>query len=361
MRQVNLVVGFNSTGVGTLAESYFLGLREICAKQNLPIVARHYDANPKTIERLVRRQHPDDTTVFFWLTDPKILASVRTRRALWMMFESTRLPSAWIAHLAHYHQVWVSSGWGHDVLRANGYSGDVRVLAAGVNAQIFVPRDREPVWEPGKRSLRILMVGKLERRKGYDIALEALARLSKQIKLTLVAKADYFMFPDRAAQLGRVAESMGVECELVSGKLTSAALAQLYRSCDLFLFPSRAEGFGLPCIEALASGLPTMAVHYSGPSVFLDAIAGLFREIRFEMVPLVDDDYSRFYRSAYGQEPLGEWAEPSVDSIVEGVLAMASDYPAWLERARKAASIIRDQFDWQRVARNSLPYLSSSP
>lgn len=357
MHHVNLVVGFNSTGVGTLAESYFIGLREISAKRNLPIIARHFDPNPKSTERLVRRLQPDDTTVFFWLTDPKLLSSVRTRRVLWMMFESNRLPSVWIAQLAQYHQVWVSSGWGHDVLRANGYPGDVKVLAAGVNTDIFVPRDSESVWRPGERGLRILMVGKFEKRKGYDVALQALERLSKQIKLTLVAKADFFMFPERAGQLKQMAASMGIECELVSGRLSSVALAQLYRSCDMFLFPSRAEGFGLPCIEALASGLPTIAVPYSGPTAFLGAIAGLFREIRYEMVPLVDDDYSMFYRSAYGQEPLGEWAEPSADSIVEGVLALASDYPAWLARAGKAASIIREQFSWQRVAGNSLPYL----
>lgn len=354
MRTLNLVVGFNSTGVGTLAESYFLALREVCAREGAPFVVRHYNTDPESIARLVRHQRPDDTTVFFWLYDPKVLEQIKTRLVLWMMFESTRLPSAWIARLSYFDQVWVSSRWGHDVLRANGFSGEVNVLAAGINPATFVPRDLEPAWAPGLRKLRVLMVGKLERRKGYDVALYALARLSKELPVTLVAKADYFMFPERARQLGTVAQSMGLDCELVSGKFSTEALAHLYRSGDLFLFPSRAEGFGLPCIEALASGLPTLATGYSGQTSFLDTIPGLYCEIRFDMAPLVDDDYAGFYRGIYGQEPFGEWAEPSPDSVVEGIRAIAADYPGWLQRAREAASVIRDRFSWQQVAQNSL-------
>jgi len=305
----------------------------------------------------VRRQQDDDTTLFFWLTDPQIVHAVRTRRVLWMMFESTRLPRPWIAQLEDYDQVWVSSSWGRDVLRANGFSGDVAVVAGGVNDRIFSPGPTRPDYQPGKRRLRVLMVGKYERRKGYDVALQALARLAREIPLTLVAKPDFFMFPDRVSQFRRAAELGGIELELVSGVLSSSSLAEVYRSGDVFLFPSRAEGFGLPCIEALACGLPTVVTNYSGQGSFLSAIRGLFREISFQMVPLVDQDYSMFYQAAYGQESLGEWAEPSVDSIVEGLLDVASDYQEWQRRALEASTTIREQFCWNRVARNSLPYL----
>lgn len=39
---------------------------------------------------------------------------------------------------------------------------------------------------------------------------------------------------------------------------TKQALSEIYRSADLFIFPSLYEGFGIPVIEALASGLPTI-------------------------------------------------------------------------------------------------------
>jgi glycosyltransferase involved in cell wall biosynthesis len=358
MRHVNLVASFNATGVGTLAESYFLGLSAVCARHPAGFVPRHYEPNPRSIDRLVRRAEPADSTLFFWQTNPNILQKIGSRRLLWFMFESTRLPRAWIEGLRHYDAVWVSSGWAREVLRSNGYQGTIQVVAAGVSADRFAPNDSSAPWEAGTRRLRVLMVGKFEKRKGYDVALQALARVSKQVPLTLVAKPDYFIFPERAGELRRMAESMGVECELVSGLLSTEALAGLYRSCDLFLFPSRAEGFGLPCIEALACGLPTLATRYSGQSVFLDAVGGLYREIRYDMAPLVDDDYAGFYGAAYGQEPLGEWAEPSVDSIVEGVRDIASDHAAWIERGRRAAGIIRERFGWKRVAEISLPHLA---
>jgi glycosyltransferase involved in cell wall biosynthesis len=48
------------------------------------------------------------------------------------------------------------------------------------------------------------------------------------------------------------------------GFVTGRPLAQLYASCDLFLFPSRTETFGNVVLEAMASGLPVVAYQAGG-------------------------------------------------------------------------------------------------
>ena len=61
-------------------------------------------------------------------------------------------------------------------------------------------------------------------------------------------------------QLRTVAEHAGLgKGELVfAGHVSDADLLPLYNLCDLFVFPSMAEGFGLPVLEAMSCGIPTV-------------------------------------------------------------------------------------------------------
>lgn len=52
---------------------------------------------------------------------------------------------------------------------------------------------------------------------------------------------------------------------LFPGVLTGAELASVYAACDVFVFPSRTDTFGIVLLEALASGLPVAAYPVTGP------------------------------------------------------------------------------------------------
>ena len=45
-------------------------------------------------------------------------------------------------------------------------------------------------------------------------------------------------------------------------------MSSFYRSCDVFVFPSRAEGFGLPALEAMASGCAVLVTDCGGVNTF---------------------------------------------------------------------------------------------
>jgi glycosyltransferase involved in cell wall biosynthesis len=95
---------------------------------------------------------------------------------------------------------------------------------------------------------RLLMVGKDFHTKGGDQVVRALAVLRREvdpgITLTVVGPAEWPLagpVPDGVAFLGR---------------LPVSELAALYDSHDLFVLPSRFEGFGIAFAEALSRGLP---------------------------------------------------------------------------------------------------------
>ena len=56
---------------------------------------------------------------------------------------------------------------------------------------------------------------------------------------------------------------------VLSQELDEVQMPQLYASADAFALPTRGEGWGLPIMEAMAMGLPTIATNWSGPSEFL--------------------------------------------------------------------------------------------
>jgi glycosyltransferase involved in cell wall biosynthesis len=73
------------------------------------------------------------------------------------------------------------------------------------------------------------------------------------------------------------------------GKHEGKALARVYASADVFVFPSRTDTFGLVMLEALASGVPVAAYPVPGP---LDVIG------KNSNVGALDEDLGRAARAA---------------------------------------------------------------
>ena len=72
------------------------------------------------------------------------------------------------------------------------------------------------------------------------------------------------------------AARLGPEDVLVTGFVTDPQLAALYRTCELFAFPSLYEGFGLPIVEAAACGAPVLASRSSTTAEVLGELSGTF-------------------------------------------------------------------------------------
>ncbi len=127
----------------------------------------------------------------------------------------------------------------------------------------------------------ILSVGTIEERKNLLLAAKALQHLPGDIHLVAVGRKTKYV-----RQL-----SHSERIHLLSG-VTDDELAALYQQAEVFVYPSRYEGFGIPVIEAIHSGLPVVACTGScleeagGPDslyVSPDDVAGMAQAIRQQL------------------------------------------------------------------------------
>lgn len=109
----------------------------------------------------------------------------------------------------------------------------------------------------------ILSVGTLEPRKNYAHLISAYARLRRQTDLPerlVIAGGKGWLTEGIFAQVEREGVAPFVQ---FLGYVPESDLPTLYSLANLFVFPSRHEGFGIPIIEALACGAPVVCANNS--------------------------------------------------------------------------------------------------
>lgn len=166
------------------------------------------------------------------------------------------------------------------VLR-HGVSPDrVRLLYPGTDATRFAPAARRGARVNGRPT--ILTVARLdELYKGHDTVIRSLPLVKAKCP-----DIRYVVIGDGRLRgyLGRLAASLGVEQHVAFlGNVSDDALPEVYRNADVFVQMSRearsgggAEGFGIVCLEAAASGLPVIAGRSGGlPDAVVDGVTGL--------------------------------------------------------------------------------------
>jgi alpha-1,3-rhamnosyl/mannosyltransferase len=152
----------------------------------------------------------------------------------------------------------------------------------------------------------LLFVGATEARKNLPALIEALAvvhRTFRPVPLVLVGREG----GDHARLLAEI-KARGLEAWVrLPGYLPESEVGALYRAASGFVFPSTCEGFGLPLLEAMASGLPAAVSGVSAlPEVGGDA-ALYFRpedpeDMAAKIVRLLSDGDLRTALRARGRE-----------------------------------------------------------
>ncbi|MBU2639836.1 MAG: glycosyltransferase family 4 protein [Nanoarchaeota archaeon] len=136
---------------------------------------------------------------------------------------------------------------------------DSEVIYPCIDVEKFKPDNKKR----DNKKIKIFFSGNSSKRKGFDLLPKIMNRLGDNFELSCTGLRDYDKENNFLKYLGR---------------LDKEGLVNAYNDCDIFLFPSRLEGFGLSVAEAMSCGKPCVITNCSSLPEVMDSNGGFLCE-----------------------------------------------------------------------------------
>jgi glycosyltransferase involved in cell wall biosynthesis len=237
--------------------------------------------------------------------------------------EAARLRACEIAALAAARHVIATSDNTARILIADYAVPPDRITVAPPGTDRITPPARRNTDGP----VKLLAVGSLVPRKGYDVLIAALAAVADLAwQLTIAGARDHD--PETAKQIEAQIAACGLKPRVtIAGAVAPERLACLYAAADLFVLASRFEGYGMAFAEAIGYGLPMIGTTAGAIPQTIPASAGV-------LVP--PDDVGAL--AAALRRLIGDRDERA--RLAQAARVAAGRLPTWRDSARLIAAAI---------------------
>jgi glycosyltransferase involved in cell wall biosynthesis len=299
--------------------------------------------------RLLRALHADQeiasVALMYGNLAGAVLRNAPGPKIIYTVWESTRLPDDWMPSLLEADQVWTASRWGAAVMARAGIDPErLHVVPEGIDPELFNPDVPSTEAITGSHGYKFLHIGRFEDRKGTRALIRAFdAEFSSHDDAILVLACHNPHQPgfDIGAELRSLDLRHPEKLIFIPPVARHDVLAGLYTACDVFVAPSRAEGWGLPIIEAMACGLPVITTGHSAP---LDYLGPESYKIASVMAPIT----TPYFDSSDGDH--GMWAEPNLGDLRRQMRDVFQNRESAKALGKIAGRRIRSNFTWDRAA-----------
>lgn len=158
-------------------------------------------------------------------------------------------------------------------LRNIGVRSDIFVIPTSVDFERFQQIEQQKVIRIKNKyvlddGIVLICVARLSSEKNIAFVIDAIAQLSRQyfkpFKLLIVGDG-----PDREYLTMKVSQLQLDDIVILTGNIPPADITEYYAAADIFVFGSQAETQGMVILEAMAAGLPVVAVRSSGIDEFV--------------------------------------------------------------------------------------------
>lgn len=256
------------------------------------------------------------------------------------MYEFTRFPAAWVRYTNIVNEVWVPGQWTLDVFAENGVAQsklfaipeavDVYEFNNETTNRMDLPEhlshlDYRCTQMPKKSAFNFISHFKWEPRKGWHTLLESYYRAFEGRTDVALYILTFLYFPcpgnphnvtdtmsiveEFYRRLGAPRERIPPVC-VITTNMPEQEMLEFYNAADTFVLPTRGEGWGLPLIQAMALGKPTIGTMWGGQSAFMTKDTSFLLEVDAIEEPSPDGN-------PYGWDQGKKWATPSKRHLIE--------------------------------------------
>lgn len=273
---------------------------------------------------------------------------------LFTTLESKTVHEGFLRRCSMFDEVWVPCVENYLSMRRAGWSGrKLRLVPEGVDVNLYKPGLPQL---PGIKSDKytFCFVGDWSYRKGVQWLIPAFCRAFKKTdKVRLLISSHYQGGEDKQSRariyreyeeiLKRAKISNPPDVEFVYDWIPDDRLPEFYNSFDCMILLSCGEAWGLPLIQAMASGKPVITTGWGGQMDFINKKNGYPVKVKkydtmHDKVKLAVDFY--WYQ---------KFAFPDVDNAIEILKHVFNNRGEAKEKGRKAREHIVKNFTWEKA------------
>jgi glycosyltransferase involved in cell wall biosynthesis len=269
----------------------------------------------------------DFSHVTVQLMPPHNFRHLSGRSVGFSMHESMTLPHGWADHVNQKCQwLLVPHSWLIEVFKDAGVKVPIYVVGAGIDpdeCEIAVPNRHRPftIGCLGDRG------GRKGNRETYTAFYKAFAHTNKDVRLIVKC---------RPGSLPNLDFSYSSDSRLTIWREDVTHMSDVFAQLDVFMFPTKCEGYGMPPRESSACGVPTVVTRWSGTDDETDEWA--FPLDNFKMVESKMENCG------------GLWAQPDMDELIHNMRWQYEHQDDAKAQALKHAQWLRDNRTYARAA-----------
>lgn len=315
---------------------------------SFPVAPQYaFDGYGRLVRYIASKISPDRNkgkSLFFGIPVPAHKHGSATKQVLFTMFEADRIPQRWVDICnTYFDHLIVPSEFCVDVFKKCGVKTPITKMPLFTSNFEIYEKPTGPFVFAHQNSF---VEGS---QKGWDVTIRAFLHLfkgNKDVRLLLKGREHHWANVGWYYEELKKAENIDI---VVKDYTDQEMHDKFYKNIHCFVFPSRGEGWGLPPLEAMAHGIPTILTKAHSHTEFSHYA---------NEVEVNGSSYS-FYVGRVFDSGVGAWVEPSIASLETQMKRIYDRYDAYKEKAIKNVPALQKNFNGDLFIKRLVDFMDS--
>lgn len=296
-----------------------------------------------------------NNNLIFWYPDSYYRPN-KNKTIGYYIFEYDIIPTSYIEFINKLDGIVTASKWGKQVLIDNGIKIPIGISQVGYNNRLTdVVSYAISTIRNSDSKYRFLHFGKAERRKSTEKLIRAFNEEFKNdpnIELVLSIWNHHIPNFNPYTYIKNLNLKYGIDnIVILPDKINNYTKNFLLKKCDCAIYPSCAEGIGLPIVEAIEYELPIITCYNTGITEYINKDENMALLIdNLEEKPV----YDPYFFPNEGE--YGFWLEPSIDEIRKAMNYAYNNQEDMTVKAINANKFLLNNFSWEKSAQSILDF-----